>query len=305
MKRTIVIIVMCVAGFASQAQFNHAFVRAGYLMGNTKMDNYRYSASLVNGSPEFSNFQEGHLVNRHVPIELEGYSENFLFTMGFALKPKKWVKEHEKSPGLSGTDGTGFSMKLAFGGYFSDNIGLFLGAQYQWNPTEIVNDNVIAAANSSKNFDYNSFTNTSHNVMGTDFYHDFNGGNQKGFNANLMIAGGNRTLIRLTAMYDWVIRRTMKGGGEFSPWNIKGNAMTGEAAIYFMFDEDEDIGISLNASYSIRNTQLEQIENTDVPEINFDPGMTMTGLNFSVNLLLPASMFASQRYTTTTVRVIG
>ncbi len=305
MKKALSIIGLCLVGITGQAQFQHVFLRAGYLIGNTQLDNYKFSATdQPDGSIVFGDFESANIVNRHVPIDIEAYGENFMFQMGFSLKPKKWYKEHEDSPGLTGTDGQGFWTRLGFGGYFGGGpIGLMISAQYRWNPTEIINDNTLNDGllyDRSRVTDYSSAS----GVGKKYFYHDFNGGNQKGFGAHLMIAPENRALLKLGANYEWLIRRTRKGGGSITPWNIKGTALTAEAALYFMFDPDENIGISFNASYSIRNTQYEQVENMDAPEPIYDPGMTMKGFNFSINLLLPGEWFAGQSVTTYTITVL-
>lgn len=294
--------ITCFILFASghlQAQFHHFVLRSGYLFGNSKIENYHYEVTSIdhtNNVVEFANFEDGFIRNRHIPVDMEAFWKGGLFSMGGAFRPKKWRKEHEDSPGMRGLDGSIFSTKLAFGGYFGESVGLMIGGQYAWNTTKIEYDNEAISQS------YLTPLNSTNLGM---YFNEFTGGNQRGFGAHLMINAENRMLVRGSVMYDWIKGRKGENGNSINPWEIDGNAITAEAALYFMFDEDEDLGLSFVASYSSRNTSFTQVENLDSPMLNMQPGMQVTSLTFSVNLLLPASMFASQTYTTGTIRVIN
>ncbi len=301
MKKAFLVAALVVCGQFALSQFEHGFIRAGWLFGDTKLENYRYeitNADFTTNSIVASGFEEVHIRNRHIPVEMELYTENVMFSMGCAFRPKKWRKEHEKSPGFIGLDGSLFNIDLAFGGYFSESVGLMVGAQYHWYPTESYSDSIV------RNGTYYTHLQPSNDGLG-NYYHSFNGGNQRGFGAHLLINGGNIFMLRCSFMYDWIRRRTRPGNDSMSPFEIEGTAMTPEAALYIMFDEDENFGISFSASYIMRQTNFVQVEDQDAPQMIYDPGMKMTGLHFSLNLLIPAEIFASPSYTVTRIEVLN
>ena len=104
-------------------------------------------------------------------------------------------------------------------------------------------------------------------------------------------------------MYDWISRKGIPGNVTFGDYHMTGIGLTGESSLYFMFDDDENFGLSVGAIYSIRNMTFGYFEPEEVmaPVV---PDHTLKSFYWNVCLLIPAEIFASRSYSTTTIRVV-
>jgi len=297
MKNTLIILAIILTSNLGQAQFDHMFLRIGWQTGSTKISPQLYSIYSIDGTNQTTTFgreREATIYNKHVPVDLEVLTKNALFNMGFSAKLKS-KKGHKTSPNTRGMDGPGFYTKLAFGGYFGESVGLFIGGQYTWAPMELTQWETSSSTNL---LDIRS------GASGPGEYRlTYSGGHQRGLGAHILININNQIGWRNSFMYDKISRKGIPGNVTYNDYLMEGIGITGESSIYLMFDEDNNFGISIGAIYSTRNMTFGYSgENEGFAPVA--PEHTLSGLNFNINLLIPADWMGGQSYTTTTIRVV-
>jgi hypothetical protein len=250
------------------------FFQIGFQGGKTEYEKMFYQmepyyGNPYTGHPSDTNALSGESKAKEFSFNMQFLGTHALFTFGMGYAGKRALPG-----GLYSREYNLFNTRLAFGGYFGKYVGLYLGAQYNYNIVE------FQGSLNSQQYPNYQFT-------------QILGGNQRGLGAHLVLPLGEHLMIRGSYMYDWIFREHKR---------FKGLAKTPEVEIVVPFDEDKTFGFTFRVSMPKR--EMYDTYNPDEPQLGFVPGTTFNSMYYQFSLILPASIFGSYSQTYTTVRVV-
>lgn len=282
--KKLILLLIGLSSISSFAQFEHVFIRGGYQIGasksNSALFSYAPNYSTTPPSAIHTDLREVRLPTAAIPVYLEGLGQNIYMDFGFSFRREKESKEITN---LFGKEAEQFRLRLGFGDYIGENFGILVGGQLHYNEMRL----------NYKNSQRKTFGNTAGGQNSTDnYYINYAGGWQYGLGAHLVFNHENFLGARMSFMYDWVNDRGIPGNSGYGNYLFTGNALIGELAFYWMFDEDSDFGLAIHAGFNTRTLEM-GYDNEDNNSIAFVPENTISGYYASISLCIPAVIFGS------------
>ena len=274
-------------------QFSGYIFRTGFNVTSTSITNLTYKDQeifLPSGTVTgLVNLEGGQATTIAIPVGVEVFAKHLYFSteMSFGLRGSVQPKgNYNKSIMRDGI----FELRLAFGGYFNENMAVMGGFHYKYqllNSPNFVGTSNTTGGNSgiikaSSALDGGT---TGGNQFNTNIFNDRIGGHMPGLNVNFFYSPNERVMVRGTYLASYIVPP-----GQFPTKGI-GHQIEGSICYVTSEDSDERFGVIFTGGFQSRNmwaTSAIDVQ-TNVQKYNL-PRAGTNSLFANLSLILPGKI---------------
>ena len=271
-------------------KFSGYIFRTGLNASATKVNNFTYTDNLIfiNNTQErrLENFADAAATTFAIPVGVEVFAKNLYFSteMSFGLRGSiQPSTSYNKSISKDGV----FDVRLAFGGYFNENMAVMGGIHYKYQSLKannFTNDNPGNGGVRGAGFLFEQGTSNPNNQVG-NLFNDRIGGNMPGLNVNYFYSPNEKVMIRGTYLISYIVPA--------AKFPTKGIGHQIEGSICYVTSEDSEdrFGVALTAGFQSRNmySAFDTDAQTNQQKYNY-PGVSANSLFANLSIILPGKI---------------
>ena len=275
----------------SAQKFSGYIFRLGLNASSAKVNNFTYTDKLIflpNGTPErsISNFADATTTTFAVPVGVEVFTKNIYFSTEISFGLRGSIQPNTGYNKSISRDGV-FDVRLAFGGYFNENMAVMGGVHYKYQSLKSPNftgDNPGNGGVRGAGFLFEQGTNNPNNQVG-NLFSDRIGGNMPGLNVNYFYSPNEKVMIRGTYLASYIVP-----AAKFPTRGI-GHQIEGSICYVTSEDSDERFGVMLTAGFQSRNMWAASAVDvqTNVQKYNY-PSTSANSLFVNLSIILPGKV---------------
>ena len=278
----------------SAQKFSGYIFRAGLNASSTSIKNMTYKdqqiflpGGTVTGIVELEGAKATTLA---IPVGVEVFTKNIYFSTEMSFGLRGSVQSNGRFNKSIMRDGV-FDIRLAFGDYFNENMGIMGGIHYKYQALNSPNFVGTSSTTSGGNRDVirasDALTNstTSGNPFNTSIFNDRIGGNMPGVNVNYFYSPNEKVMIRGTYLISYIVP-----AGKFPTRGI-GHQIEGSICYVTSEDSDERFGVILTAGFQSRNMRAASAVDvqTNIQKYNI-PEANANSLFANISVILPGKI---------------
>lgn len=269
--------------------------RTGLNVSSTKITNFTYTDkqifNTITGaeSRSLENFADAQATTFAIPIGVEVFGKNIYFNTEISFGLRGNIQPNTNYNKSISRDGT-FDVRLAFGGYFNENMGVMGGIHYKYQSLKAPRFSEDNGANGGVRgagllFEQGTTTTGSNGNLAGNLFNDRIGGNMPGVNVNFFYSPNEKLMVRGTYLASYIVPA--------AKFPTKGIGHQIEASICYVTSEDSDerFGVILTAGFQSRN--MWSASAVDVQSNKFKYSYPETGANSlfaNLSLILPGKV---------------
>ncbi len=226
--------------------------RMGINASSTKVKNFTYTDKLVylpSGTERgLENFAGAQATTFAIPIGVEVFGKNIYFNTDISFGLRGSIQPNTNYNKSISKDGV-FDIRLAFGGYFNENMAVMGGIHYKYQSLKapnFTNDNPANSGIRGAGFLFEQGTNNPNNQVG-NLFNDRIGGNMPGLNINFFYSPNAKVMVRGTYLASYIVP-----AAKFPTRGI-GHQIEGSICYVTSEDSEERFGVMLTAGFQSRN----------------------------------------------------
>ncbi len=266
--------------------------RMGINASSTKVKNFTYTDKQIFNSTtgvesrSLENFADAQASTFAIPVGVEVFGKNIYLSTEFSFGLRGSIEPNTNYNKSISRDGT-FDLRLAFGGYFNDNMAVMGGIHYKYQSLKAPNftaDNPANGGVRGAGFLFEQGTNNPNNQTG-NLFSDRIGGNMPGLNVNFLYSPNEKVMVRGTYLASYIVPA--------AKFPTRGIGHQIEASICYVTSEDSDerFGVILTAGFQSRNMWATSA--IDVQSNKFKYSYPNTGVNSlfaNLSIILPGKV---------------
>lgn len=275
----------------SAQKFSGYIFRVGLNASATKVNNFTYSDNLIflpNGTQERSigNFASASATTFAIPVGVEIFGKNIYFNGEASFGLRGSIQPNTNYNKSISKDGT-FDLRLAFGGYFNEEMGIMGGIHYKYQSLKSPNftsDNGANGGVRGAGFLFEQGTNNPNN-QGGNLFNDRIGGNMPGVNINYFYSPNSKVMIRGTYLISYIVP-----AAKF-PTRGLGHQIEGSICYVTSEDSDERFGLILTAGFQSRGMWSASAVDaqSNLPKYDY-PKTAANSLFANLSIILPGKI---------------
>ena len=274
----------------SAQKFSGYIFRAGLNASSTKVSDFTYTDNLIfiNNTQErkLENFADAAATTFAIPVGVEVFAKNLYFSTDVSFGLRGSIQPGTSYNKSISKDGV-FDVRLAFGGYFNENMAVMGGIHYKYQSLKannFMNDNPGNGGVRGAGFLFEQGTSNPNNQVG-NLFNDRIGGNMPGLNVNYFYSPNEKVMIRGTYLISYIVP-----AAKFPTRGI-GHQIEGSICYVTSEDSDERFGVILTAGFQSRNTYsaFDTDAQTNKQKYNY-PGVSANSLFVNLSIILPGKV---------------
>ncbi len=266
--------------------------RVGINASSTKVNNFTYTDKQIFNSitgvesRSLENFAGAQATTFAIPVGVEVFGKNIYFNTEISFGLRGTIQPNTNYNKSISKDGT-FDVRLAFGGYFNENMGIMGGIHYKYQSLKVPNfssDNGANGGVRGAGFLFEQGTNNTGNQAG-NLFNDRIGGNMPGINVNFFYSPNAKVMVRGTYLASYIVPA--------AKFPTRGIGHQLEASICYVTSEDSDerFGVILTAGFQSRSMWAASAIDAQSNKFKYSyPNTAANSLFANFSLILPGKI---------------